>query len=241
MGGVGPYGWSLTSGTLPPGLILNADGVISGTPTVVGTSTVGVQATDSSVPTPQSLTETLPIVVGVNGPTAQVAASPNSGIAPFNAGIVVSANQLNSDLLNYTVDFGDGSNPSQGTLAAPYDPVTLSHTYAFAGSFIVSVDVVDTVTGLSSATTTDVDAATPGVQPPTATLDATPSSGVPRSPRRCRSVVLTRGDFHLTYSLDFGDGTAVSSGSLAGIDSIDHTYTYAGKLCGGPPRQQRAT
>ena len=178
VGGVGPYSWSLTSGTLPAGLTLDPGGAISGTPTAVGTSTVSVQVTDASVPTPQSLTATLSIIVGVDGPAAQVAASPSSGVAPFSAGLVVTANQLNSDLLTYTVDFGDGSNPSQGTLVAPYDPITLTHTYTSPGSFVASVDVVDSVTGLSSVTTTNVEAAATGVEAPTATLDATPSSGV---------------------------------------------------------------
>ena len=119
----------MTSGTLPTGLTLDPGGAISGTPTSVGTSTVSVQVTDTSVPTPQSLTATLSLVVGVDGPTAQIAASLGSGVAPFGTGFVVTANQLNSDPLNYTVDFGDGSNRSEGTLVAPYDPVTLTHTF----------------------------------------------------------------------------------------------------------------
>jgi large repetitive protein len=37
--------WAVTSGTLPPGLTLSKDGVISGTPNAVGSSTFTVQAT----------------------------------------------------------------------------------------------------------------------------------------------------------------------------------------------------
>ena len=36
-GGTLPYTWSRTSGSLPPGLTLSGDGVISGTPTTTGT------------------------------------------------------------------------------------------------------------------------------------------------------------------------------------------------------------
>jgi hypothetical protein len=47
-GGVGTLTWSIASGTLPTGLSLNNSGVISGDPTVSGTSTFTVQVTDSS-------------------------------------------------------------------------------------------------------------------------------------------------------------------------------------------------
>jgi hypothetical protein len=47
-GGTGAITWSITGGTLPTGLSLNsATGVISGTPTVVGTSSFTAVATDS--------------------------------------------------------------------------------------------------------------------------------------------------------------------------------------------------
>src|SRR5450755_2233316 len=51
-GGSGPYTWSVTTGTLPPVLTLNATtGVISGTPTTAGTSNFTVQVTDSTLAT----------------------------------------------------------------------------------------------------------------------------------------------------------------------------------------------
>jgi hypothetical protein len=47
-GGVKPYTWAITSGTLPSGITLNAtDGGIKGTPGIDGTFTFTVQATDS--------------------------------------------------------------------------------------------------------------------------------------------------------------------------------------------------
>lgn len=48
-GGTSPYSWSVGSGSLPAGLTLNAlSGVISGTPTLSGTSTFTVEVTDAS-------------------------------------------------------------------------------------------------------------------------------------------------------------------------------------------------
>ncbi|MFO0462677.1 MAG: choice-of-anchor D domain-containing protein [Burkholderiales bacterium] len=47
--GTGPIAWSIVSGSLPPGLTLNASsGAISGTPTTLGTYTFTVQATNAA-------------------------------------------------------------------------------------------------------------------------------------------------------------------------------------------------
>ena len=62
-GGVTPYNWSVTGGSLPPGLSLNsATGTISGTPTAAGTHGLEVQVTDSESP-PVSATQALSITV----------------------------------------------------------------------------------------------------------------------------------------------------------------------------------
>jgi hypothetical protein len=65
-GGLPPYTYTLTAGTLPPGITLSKGGVISGTPTAVGASSFTVTATDSQS-TPQSAS--LPLVLLVVYPT----------------------------------------------------------------------------------------------------------------------------------------------------------------------------
>lgn len=47
-GGTGPYSFALQSGALPAGITLSAGGVLSGTPTVVGSFPITVRITDSS-------------------------------------------------------------------------------------------------------------------------------------------------------------------------------------------------
>ena len=47
-GGTAPYTFGVTSGALPPGLVLTAAGVLSGTPTTAGPSTFTVRATDAN-------------------------------------------------------------------------------------------------------------------------------------------------------------------------------------------------
>ena len=59
-GGVPPYTWSLTGGTmLPAGLMLNPNGTITGTPTATGVdNTFTVQVADSETPTPMTAATT---------------------------------------------------------------------------------------------------------------------------------------------------------------------------------------
>jgi hypothetical protein len=71
-GGDTPYTWSLSSGSLPAGLHLNAQsGAILGTPSAAGKSSFTVQVSDSSSPTPQTASASLSITVAA--PAAQAA------------------------------------------------------------------------------------------------------------------------------------------------------------------------
>ncbi len=65
IGGVYPYTWSITTGSLPIGLNLNANtGAITGTPTTQGTSNLTVQVADSETP-PASATAQLSITINL--------------------------------------------------------------------------------------------------------------------------------------------------------------------------------
>lgn len=106
-GGVAPYTYAVTSGTLPAGLSLNgATGVLSGTPTAAGSSTFTVRATDSSTGTgaPYSGTRSYTLTVGqvvgsapaisaTTTSTAPVTLHPaaNAAGGPFSSAVIVSA------------------------------------------------------------------------------------------------------------------------------------------------------
>jgi hypothetical protein len=63
-GGVGPYTWAVTSGSLPAGLTLDpTSGMVVGTPTTAGASKVTIQVTDSSTPTPEVASATLTFTI----------------------------------------------------------------------------------------------------------------------------------------------------------------------------------
>ncbi len=102
-GGVPPYTWALSSGTLPSGLSLNSAGIVSGAPTAAGNYAFGIMATDTSggIATAaasisiqaaplQLSTMTLPSgMFGVPYPMQQLTV--NGGVAPFTFAVTSGA------------------------------------------------------------------------------------------------------------------------------------------------------
>jgi lysophospholipase L1-like esterase len=70
IGGKLPYSFALTTGSMPAGLTLNADGVISGTPTVSGTFTLSIKVTDANT---ANVTRNYTLIIN---PSPVVAAAP---------------------------------------------------------------------------------------------------------------------------------------------------------------------
>jgi len=58
-GGVSPYTWAVTTGSLPAGLTLSTTGVISGTPTAAGTFSFTVTCTDAATNIARILVQTV--------------------------------------------------------------------------------------------------------------------------------------------------------------------------------------
>ena len=73
-GGSPPYAWTVTSG-LPPGMALSSTGILSGTPTTVGSFSLLVSVTDNAAITPVAATYT----VTVSAPTVTVT---TAGLVP---------------------------------------------------------------------------------------------------------------------------------------------------------------
>ncbi len=77
-GGLLPYAWSITTGSLPPGLALaSLTGVLGGSPSTSGTFNFTVQVSDSGQPTPQTATKAFSLVVSAGAPVL-TSINPNS-------------------------------------------------------------------------------------------------------------------------------------------------------------------
>ena len=207
-GGVGATTFSLGSGTLPAGLTLAANGVLSGTPTQTGSFPITVTATDSNGCTGTGPTYTLTITcqtITVTNPSTSsgVAGSPFSATFTQSGGIGAT-----------TFSLASGTLPTGLTLALNG---TLSGTPTQTGSFPITVKATDSngCNGTGATYTLTITC-----QTITVTNPAT-NSGVAGSP------------FSATFTQSGGIGTttfSLASGSLpAGL-----TLASNGTLAGTP-------
>ncbi|MEU4338486.1 fibronectin type III domain-containing protein [Micromonospora lupini] len=133
-GGTGPFVWSISAGSLPPGVTINAStGLLSGTPTTAGTFSFTVRVVDASS---QAATQALSIVIAPL-PTLTFPPPPQGQVG------IAYSNQL-------TVNGGTGPfawSVSAGSLppGVTVNPSTglLSGTPTLGGNYSFTVRVVD--------------------------------------------------------------------------------------------------
>ena len=136
-GGVAPYTFAITTGTLPAGLALDAaSGRLSGTPTAVGTVAFSVTATDSTTGTPATVTQAYTLSV----------AAPVLTLTPSTlpAGLFANAYQqqlsTSGGTAPYTYAVTTGALPGGLALAASG---ALTGTPTAAGAFAFTVTATD--------------------------------------------------------------------------------------------------
>lgn len=136
-GGLQPYSWAVTAGSLPNGVTLNSStGVISGPPTTAATSNFTVQVTDSETPAVMA-TANLSITINATGNNSKLSgpyAFVFHGWGPN--GLVVAAGDFSAD--------GNG-NITNGLLDVN-DPTGPSLNQAFTGGYSIASDNLGTVT-----------------------------------------------------------------------------------------------
>jgi len=188
VGGTAPSAWALTSGALPPGLMLSPSGAISGTPTKDGAYTLTVQVTDAEGATATKLFE-LEIIL----PTLAIT-TPSLLAGRF--GHAYSATLRATDgTPGYTWSTTRGSLPT-GLRLAGSGRITGSPSRVGAWSF--TVKVTDSkgkyaTRGLRIATSASLDAVASTVR--ASFLGYTYRPGCPVPPSKLRRIVLNQWGF----------------------------------------------
>jgi Putative Ig domain len=142
-GGQSPYAWTVSSGSLPAGISLSADGVLTGQPTATGTFAFTVKAADAKA---QSATQALSITVA-QGVTATFAPPPAATLAtPYSYTLTATGGTT-----PYAWSVNAGSLPPGITLSS--DGV-LSGTPTLAGSYPFTVNVIDANKGIATTSIT---------------------------------------------------------------------------------------
>jgi N-acetylneuraminic acid mutarotase len=139
-GGIGPFIWSVASGSLPSGLSLdNYSGTISGTPTATGTSSFTIGVADSTS-TPQSYSRVLSITI-ISGAAFKLVFTqqPGGGVGgeiwtqqPIVEVQDAAGNTVTSDnSTEVTLNIGD--NPGNGELSDPTTVTVIAGVATFSG------------------------------------------------------------------------------------------------------------
>ncbi len=140
VGGIQPYTVTQTGGTLPPGLALSSNGLLSGTPAAAGAFTFTVNVTDSSTPA-QTATQTLTIAINTLFITTTALPYGIVGV-PYNVPIATSGGTLPLSFSLANTSFPPGvliqqPAPTSSTGALAGTP-TLQGVYPFSESVVDS-------------------------------------------------------------------------------------------------------
>jgi hypothetical protein len=146
IGGIQPYTWSLTAGTLPPGLNLNSGGTLSGTPTSTGETTFTVQVVSAGPPV-QTVSKAVTLIV-VNAPAVATSALNDATTGTTYAQTLTAS--FGTAPYTWSLVPGQGNLPPGLTL----DPASglISGTPTLVGTSTFTVQASDSTTPSQSAT-----------------------------------------------------------------------------------------
>ena len=155
-GGTTPYTWSITSGTLPAGLALNAaTGAIAGTPTAVASATpFTFTVTDSSLPIQTKSVNLALTVYSSNG--ISVSVSPQNAGIPISQTLSLTPTTTDSAGVNWSVSGSGCSGAACGSFSASSSLTGVPVTYTAPTARGVYTITASSATNSSITATTTV-------------------------------------------------------------------------------------
>lgn len=216
-GGTAPYNYGITAGALPPGLILNSSGMLSGTPMTGGTYNFTVTATDNSTGTGAPFTKSQAYTLVVNTPPPPVAGALSLTVLYGSSNNPVTLNLSGGSATSVAV----ASPATHGTATASGTTITYTPTAGYAGSDSFAYTATN-VAGTSSPATVTVTVSSP-------TISYAPSSPPAGTVGVAYSQSLA-GAFGGTgpYAYSLLSGTLPAGMSLAANGALSGTPTQSG-------------
>ena len=216
-GGTSPYTWSVSSGSLPPGISLSPDGNLSGTPTATGTYSFTAKVTDANGQTATQATS-ITIAAGVS----ITSAAPPTAVVSTAYSFTFAAT---GGTTPYTWSVNSGTLPAGLTLSSAG---VLSGTPTTTGSTTFSVNVIDANNGIATTSVTLV------VTASVTFTFSTPPSGVVGTPYSF-TLSAAGGTTPYTWSLSSGSLPAgltlnASTGVVSGTPTLAGTSSFTAKV-----------
>ncbi len=136
--GTPPYSWKILTGSLPAGFSpLSSTGLISGTPTTVGTSSFTVQVTDSAKPSATANAD-LSLTIAPN--------AVNDSLLNGNYAFLVNGFDPNGHFMAAGSFVADGAGNLTNGVIDTNDPANLQLNQSFSGSYLIGLENLGTLT-----------------------------------------------------------------------------------------------
>jgi hypothetical protein len=237
--GATPYAWSITVGTLPAGLALNAStGAITGTPTAFGTSIITFKVTDAD-----GLTATANLSIKIlPAPVVITTTSLPNGVVNTAGYSATLASTGGAAPITWSWTAQPGSTLPTGLILAPATGV-ISGTPTAAGTFNVNVTATDS----SAPALTATKALSITIIPQLSITTGSPLSSGITSTAYSATLASTGGVTPITWTLATGSGplpgglTLSSAGAITGTPTAAGTFTFTAQAADSGTPQQKVT